>query len=85
MTKNVIDFVNTWVSENVNATAYAAEGTDHPETGAAVEQLLADAESEGISRAEIEEHFGDIEDHIDSQFESATDDEIQRLIDKDPY
>ncbi len=85
MGENVTDFVNTWVNENINPTAYAGDGESHPETEQMVEQLLADAEAEGITRAQIEEHFGDVEDFIDGQFESATDDEVQRLVDKDPY
>ncbi|HEX2764616.1 MAG TPA: hypothetical protein VHM92_12345 [Allosphingosinicella sp.] len=83
MGENVTDFVNTWVQENINPTAYAGEGERHPETEQTVEELLAAAESEGISRADIEEHFGDVEDFIDNQFETATDNEVQRLADRD--
>lgn len=85
MGEHVTDFVNTWVQENINPTAYAAEGGGHPETEQTAEQLLADAEEEGISRADIEEHFGNVEKFIDGQFEKSTDDEVQRLVDKDPY
>jgi hypothetical protein len=83
VSENVANFVNTWVQENINPTAYAAEGGSHPGTEQAVEQLLADAQSEDISRADIEEYFGNVEDFIDGEFERAADDEVQRQVDKD--
>jgi predicted Zn-dependent peptidase len=83
MSQRGIDFANDWVSENVNATAFAAEGEHHPETAAAVQQMLEDAEKEGVSREEIEEDMGDLEDFIDNAFDEAATAEVHRLADKD--
>ena len=79
------EFANAWIAENISAGAYAPEDGPHPEADAAVKQLVADAAEAGITRAEIEEDVGDLDDFISGSFESATDAEVQRLVDKDPY
>lgn len=84
MSHRGIDFANHWVSENINAGPYAPEDGPHPEAEAAVERLVADAAEEGISREEIEEDLGDLQEFISAAFESATDAEVERLASKDP-
>lgn len=84
MSQRGIDFVNHWVSENINAEPYAPEDGPHPEAEAAVEALLQDAAQEGISREEIVEDVGDLHDFISEAFESATDAEVERLASKEP-
>jgi hypothetical protein len=85
MSTRGIDFANEWVRENVNASSYAEDGKQHSETQAAVEQLLADAAKAGITREEIEEDMGDLDDFVDNAFEESADAEVQRMADKDPY
>lgn len=85
MSDRGIDFANNWVRENVNASSYAEDGKQHPETPAAVEQLLADAAKAGITREEIEEDMGDLDDFVDNAFDESADAEVQRMVDKDPY
>ena len=62
MSKRAIEFVDTWVSENINAEGYPAEG----EKGRAkqfAEHCLIDAEEKGIKKKEIEEETGNLVDH----------------------
>jgi hypothetical protein len=85
MSNRGADFANEWIRENVNASSYAEDGKQHPETKEAVEQLLADAAQAGITRDEIEEGMGDLEELIDNAFDESADSEVQRMVDKDPY
>ena len=85
MSSRGIDFANEWVRENVNASSYAEDGKQHAETKAAVARLLADATKAGITREEIEEDMGDLEDFVDSAFDESADAEVQRMVDKDPF
>ena len=62
MSERGIDFAEQWVTENVNAIGFAADGERHPETEGAAQQMLKDAEQAGISRDEIEEDMGNVED-----------------------
>jgi hypothetical protein len=78
-----IDFANQWVAENIQPSVYAPEDGLHPETESALERFLADAESDGISRQEIEEDIGDLAEFISSALVEATDAELDRLEDDD--
>ena len=77
------NFVNSWIAEHITAGPYAAEGDRHPETDNMSARLLADAMEAGISREEIEEDIGSLEDFIDVAFEEATDAEVERLASRD--
>ena len=83
MSQRGIDFANDWVSENVNAGPYGPEDGENPVAVAAVKLFLADAASEGITREEIEEDMGDIGDLLANAFEEATDNEVDRLANRD--
>jgi hypothetical protein len=80
MSDRGIDFANDWVQENVNVDAY-----DPPQTfiDDAFRQLVTDAEAKGISREEIEEDMGDLNDFISEAYEKRTDDEVERLAAKE--
>jgi hypothetical protein len=78
-----IDFANNWVRENVNAIGYAADGEGHPETEGLVQQMLADAAKQGVTREEIEEDMGDLNDLIDGALDNAADEEVERLASKE--
>jgi len=64
MSQRGIHFANDWISEAIDRLGTSSE---HP-SAASVEDwithLLADAESEGIARAEIEEGVGDLGRYI---------------------
>ena len=85
MSQRGADFANEWVSENIVAGPYAPDDGPHPEAESALKQMLAEAAEAGITREEIESDLGDLGDFISGAFEDATDAEVQRLVDKDPY
>src|SRR5262245_22411374 len=62
MSQRGIDFLEGWIVEHINADAYPTE--NDPWVEAFVEECLAEAAKSGISRKEIEEDLGDLEDRI---------------------
>lgn len=70
-----VDFFDGWIVEHITADAYPTE--NDPRVKVFVEDCLAEAASRGISRKEIEEDMGDIEDRIVEAMEAATDREIK--------
>ena len=80
MSSRGMDFANEWVQENVNVEAY-----DPPQSliDEAVQQLVEDAQAKGISREEIEEDVGDLNDFLSEAYEKRTDEEVERLAAKD--
>jgi hypothetical protein len=83
MSNKGIDFANNWVRENVNAIAYAPDGESHPETEGLVQQLVDDAAKAGITREEIEEDMGDLDDLINGALDEAADAEVERMASKE--
>lgn len=81
MSQQGIDFLNEWVRENVNADAYP--NNDKQRAEQLVAECLAEAAKHGITRAEIEEDMGNLEDHMMEAMEAATDAEVDRLKGKD--
>lgn len=80
MSKRGGDFAEDWARENMYAGPY--------DPGDAVieilvAQLRVAAEAEGISVDEMVEAVGDLDDFIAQALESATDDEVARLVAKD--
>jgi len=78
MSQRALEFVETWVSENIKATGDEAEG-DKPEgdnTAAATAlaaQCLKAARAEGIPQSEIQEAFDDLAAFIAGEIEEAND------------
>jgi hypothetical protein len=83
MSQTGIDFANQWVAENIQPTFYAPDDGPHPETEATLQRFLADAQEDGISRAEIEDDMGDLSDFISAALEEATEAEVERLEDEE--
>ena len=79
MSQTGIDFANRWVADNIQPSIYAPDAGLHPGTETALAHFLADAESEGIRRAEIEEDMGDLAEFLSAALEAATDAEVDRL------
>lgn len=80
MSEHAIEFVNNWVSENINVEAY------DPPAGLidqAVQDMVDEAEANGISRKEIEDEVGDLHSFVSREYEKRTDDEVARLVEKD--
>lgn len=81
MSQRGTDFLNDWVRENVNADAYP--NNDKQRAEQLVAECLAEAEKDGITRAEIEADLGNLEDFMMDAMEAATDAEVGRLASKD--
>jgi len=82
VSKRGTDFLEAWVSENINPEGYAPEGDDSRAKELA-EQCLFAAKAQGITKDELEEDVGDIVDYMADAAEDATDAEVARLAAKD--
>jgi hypothetical protein len=82
-------FLADWISENVNAEAYEPEG-DNTRARELAAECLIDAEQDGLSAELLDAAAKDmigggsnLVELIAKALESATDDEIERLVAKD--
>ena len=82
MSERGIRFIEGWVNENVRPTGYESDG-DHSEACKLARLCLEEAKAKGISKKEIEEHVGDVNDYMSEAIESANDEEVARLAGKD--
>ena len=82
MTKQVIEFLENWVSNNIFAEGYEPEGDDS-EARVRAAQCVEAAKAKGITSAQIEASVGDLVSYMASAIESANDQEIARLAAKD--
>lgn len=89
MIEDTKKFINNWVSENVNAEAYAAPG-DKSRARQLAKQCEDDAKAIGISRRKLNEAVKDMVGGADDlvtffaeAMESATNAEVERLSEKD--
>ena len=82
MSARALEFVETWVSEKIEATDMSAAA----KAGAAVqaqaanlaEQCVRDAQSAGIPKAEIDQAFDDLAAFIAGQIDEARDRDADR-------
>jgi hypothetical protein len=79
MSNRGTNFANSWVVENVNAEVY---DPGNAIIDKAISRMLDDAAKEGISAEEFED-VGDLHDFMAEAYESATDNEVERLASKD--
>jgi hypothetical protein len=70
MSARALEFVETWVSEQIEEQGYPEEGEDSPAKEWAAECLKAAGE-EGIPKSEIDEAFDDLTEFIDGEIEEA--------------
>jgi hypothetical protein len=82
MSERIIAFVENWVTENVHAEGYPAEG-DLTQAKTFAAQCRAEALTSGIPAAEIDDEFDDIEAFMSVQIHDANDREVHRQVDKD--
>jgi hypothetical protein len=72
MSVQAIEFVESWVSENIGAKGHQAEGVN-PQAEALAAQCIKAAKAEGISQAEIDAAFDDLTKFIAGEIEEAND------------
>ena len=82
MSERAIGFVESWVSEHVNAEGSAPEGDDSRARAFATACLMA-AAAAGIPEAEITESIDDLTSFMAGEMQDANDREVERLADKD--
>jgi hypothetical protein len=83
MSERIIAFVENWVSENIHAEGYPAEGDDTQAKGFAA-QCRAEALEAGIPASEIDDEFDDLTAFMSGQIQETNEREAGRQIDKDP-
>jgi hypothetical protein len=82
MSERIIAFVENWVSENIHAEGYPAEGDDTRAKGFAA-QCRTEALEAGIPASEIDDEFDDLAAFMSGQIQETNDREVERQIDKD--
>jgi hypothetical protein len=82
MTQRIVDFVEHWIVEHVNAQPYVAEFQDARPKELA-DQCVADAVAAGIPKTEFDEARPWLEDRMVSAINAAADAETNRLASKD--
>jgi hypothetical protein len=75
MSERGFEFAHAWVAEHATPTIYQEDGDD-AEAEEMAQKLIADAETEGISKEEIEEHVGDLVDFLSDALNDATESHI---------
>lgn len=83
MSERGVNFLNQWITENIEPDAYPADGEPDPRVPGFLARCLADAKEHGITRKEIEEDMGPIADAIGEALVDATDRERDRLAARD--
>jgi hypothetical protein len=74
-----VGFRRDWLEDNINPDALPLENDPQVFTA----KCLADAAKAGLSRADIEEETGSIEERILEAMSDLADDELHRRPDKD--
>ena len=82
MGENANRFVEDWVSEHVQPTGYEPEG-DNAEARRLAKACWAAADQAGVSRASIQESYGDLVSYMAEQIERVNHAEVNRLASKD--
>lgn len=77
------EFVEQWIQENVHPEAYVDENGGDPRPRRLAQSCIADAKVAGISRSELEEDIGNLEDHMAQAIDAAADAEVDRLVAKE--
>ena len=82
MSTTAAEFVQAWIEQNIHPEAYVdEEGDNRPAEHAA--SCMRDAEAAGISRGEVDEEFGNLEDVMAQAMGAAVDSKFKRAVIKD--
>lgn len=81
--KSVTDFVNGWVSNNINAQPYMSADGDDDRAASLAAQCEAAAKEVGITRQMLERVYGDLESFMEDAIDDSADQEVARLVGKD--
>lgn len=82
MTKRGNDFVDQWIETNIHPKAYLNEKGD-PRPKQFADACALEAKQAGISRNELEDGGGGLEDRMAQAIDAAADSEVNRLVSKD--
>jgi hypothetical protein len=82
LTERADKFVAYWISENIEARGYQADG-DFAEARNSAEQCLVAANEVGIAESEVLDEYPDLVAHMASEIEDANDREVQRSTESD--
>jgi hypothetical protein len=83
MSAGVKDFIEGYISNNINAEGYPPEG-DNSSARHHAGKLAEAAKLSGITMSQLEDETGgDLEGYIATAIEDANDGEVERLVAKD--
>jgi hypothetical protein len=77
MSERVIAFVEEWVSNNVHADGYPAEGDD-AQAKVLAQQCRTEAVEAGIPESEIDDEFDDLVAFLSAQIQEANDRDVEK-------
>ncbi len=83
MSKRAIDFVGKWIEANIHPQTYVQEDGNDIRPKEFAETCMIQAEARGISRAEIEEDYGDLSGAMAEAIDEMAQAEVDRLSSKD--
>lgn len=73
MTNKAVDFVEDWISENINAQPYVDEEGDDDRPKEFARECRQAAKAAGISAAEIKKEYPDLEGRMAEAINEAAD------------
>jgi hypothetical protein len=82
MTQPIVDFVEHWIVEHINAQPYVT-GIQDARPKELAEQCVVDAVAAGIPKAEIDKTRPWLEERMASAINAAADAKVDRLASKD--
>jgi hypothetical protein len=82
LTERADKFVADWISDNIEAKGYQADG-DFGEAHNSAEQCLIAANGVGIAESEVLDEYPDLVAHMAAEIEEANDREVRRLAESD--
>jgi len=83
VSNRIMAFMNEWVSENLYFNGYPQEQIPDPAAQIFAVQCIVAAKEGGISKADLENEFGDLPTYLHHQLARFADDEIKRQAGKD--
>jgi hypothetical protein len=77
------EFVEEWISENIQFEPYLDEESPDPRPAEFAAQCISAADDAGISQEEIESEYGDLKGRMAEAINASADAEVDRMMSKD--
>jgi hypothetical protein len=83
MASLVMEFMDDWLDENLHPTGYPGDDVPDPEAQLLADQCMGAAKLDGITRAQLEDEYGDLAVFMHRRLVAAAEAEVQRQVEKD--